>query len=89
MVTSPSYPAALESVKSHKNYMRCFGAMVKQRYVYWKDEDMWLGYLEEFPDYWTQAETEEELKENLIDVYKELTSGSIPNVRRVADLEIS
>ena len=48
-----------------------------------------LGYLEEFPDYWTQAETEEELKENLIDVYKELTSVSIPNVRRVADLEIS
>jgi predicted RNase H-like HicB family nuclease len=63
--------------------------MVKQKYVYWKDEDMWLGYLEEFPDYWTQAETEEELKENLIDVYKELTRGSILNVRRVADLEIS
>ena len=63
--------------------------MVKQKYVYWKDEDMWLGYLEDYPDYWTQAETEEELKENLIDVYKELTIGSIPNVRRVADLEIS
>ena len=63
--------------------------MVKQKYVYWKDEDMWLGYLEEFPDYWTQAETEEELKENLIDIYNELTSGTIPSVRRVADLEIS
>jgi predicted RNase H-like HicB family nuclease len=50
---------------------------------------MWLGYLEEFPDYWTQAETEEELKENLIDIYNELTSGTIPSVRRVADLEIS
>ena len=62
---------------------------MKQKYIYWKDEDMWLGYLEEFPDYWTQAETEEELKENLIDVCEELTSGSIPNVRRVADLEIS
>jgi predicted RNase H-like HicB family nuclease len=63
--------------------------MVKQKYVYWKDEDMWLGYLEGYPDYWTQAETEEELKENLIDVYKDLTSGLIPNVRRIADLEIS
>jgi predicted RNase H-like HicB family nuclease len=50
---------------------------------------MWLGYFEEFPDYWTQGETEEELKENLIDIYKELTSGSIPNVRRGAQLEIS
>lgn len=35
---------------------------------------MWLGYLEEYPDYWTQAETESELKENLADIYKELTS---------------
>ena len=63
--------------------------MVTKKYVYWKDDNMWLGYLEEFPDYWTQGETEEELKENLIDLYKELTSGSIPNVRRVAELEIS
>lgn len=57
--------------------------------MYWKDDDMWLGYLEEFPDYWTQGETEEELKGNLIDIYKELTSGNIPNVRKVAELEIS
>ena len=63
--------------------------MMKQKYIYWKDEDMWLGYLEEFPDYWTQGETEEELKENLIDIYKELTNDSIPNVRKVAVLEIS
>jgi hypothetical protein len=25
------------------------------KYVYWQDEDMWLGYLEEYPDYWTQG----------------------------------
>ena len=36
---------------------------------------MWLGYLEEYPDYWTQGETEEELRENLLDIYSELTSG--------------
>ncbi len=63
--------------------------MMKKKYFYWKDDDMWLGYLDEFPDYWTQGETEEELKENLIDIHKELTSGSIPSVRRVAELEIS
>jgi predicted RNase H-like HicB family nuclease len=63
--------------------------METKKYVYWKDEEMWLGYLEEFSDYWTQAETEEELKENLIDIYKELTSGEIPNVRRIAELEVS
>jgi predicted RNase H-like HicB family nuclease len=62
--------------------------MIKQKYVYWKDEDTWLGYLEEFPDYWTQGRTQDELKENLIDIYKELSSGTIPNVLRVAELEI-
>jgi len=31
------------------------------RYIYWQHDDMWLGYLEEFPDYWTQGETLEEL----------------------------
>lgn len=30
------------------------------KYVYWQDDDMWLGYLQEYPDYWTQGETEEE-----------------------------
>ncbi|MGA1195854.1 MAG: hypothetical protein ACO36I_05060 [Candidatus Latescibacterota bacterium] len=62
--------------------------MQKPKYKYWQDEDMWLGYLEEFPDYWTQGETELELKENLIDLYKDLTSGEIPHVRRIAELEV-
>ena len=47
---------------------------IKKKYVYWQDDDIWLGYLEEYPDYWTQGETEEELKENLLDIYQELTS---------------
>ncbi len=38
------------------------------RYVYWQDGEMWLGYLEEYPDYMTQAQTEEELQENLKDL---------------------
>ncbi len=59
------------------------------RYVYWKDGDMWLGYLEEFPDYMTQGESLGELQLNLKDIYQELTSGNIPGVRRVADLQIA
>lgn len=63
--------------------------MKTKKYVYWEDEGMWLGYLVEYPDYMTQGETLEELKENLKDIYNELTSGSIPCVRRVAELEVS
>jgi predicted RNase H-like HicB family nuclease len=41
----------------------------KRKYVYWQAEDMWIGYMEEFPDYMMQGETVEELKENLADIY--------------------
>ncbi len=63
--------------------------MTVEKYVYWKEDDMWVGYLEEFPDYWTQGQTEEELKENLVDIYRDLMSGNIPSVRRVGELEIA
>jgi predicted RNase H-like HicB family nuclease len=61
----------------------------KKRFTYWQDGDMWLGYLEDYPDYWTQGESETELRENLLDLYKDLNGGMIPNVRKVAELEIS
>lgn len=63
--------------------------MQLKRYNYWQDEEMWIGYLEEYPDYWTQAETENELRINLLDIYQDLTSGEIPCVRKVAELEVS
>ncbi len=63
--------------------------MIIKKFVYWQDQNLWLGYLEEFPDYLSQGITIEELKENLTDIYQELTSGNIPNVRRVDELEIA
>ena len=59
------------------------------KFVYWQDGDMWLGYLDEYPDYMTQAESLGELKENLKDIYNDLASGSIPCVRKVAELEVA
>ncbi|MCD6117775.1 type II toxin-antitoxin system HicB family antitoxin [bacterium] len=61
----------------------------KKKYVYWEDGEMWLGYLEEYPDYLTLGETLEELKENLKDIYYDLESGKIPYVRRVDELEVA
>ena len=63
--------------------------MDRKKYVYWQEEDMWLGYLEEYPDYKTQGESLEELKENLKDIYQELSSGNIPCVRKVAELDVA
>jgi len=63
--------------------------MEKRKYVYCQDAGMWVGYWEEFPDYMTQGETLEELQRNLKEIYKDLTSGAIPCVHHVGELEIA
>ena len=45
---------------------------------------MWLGHLEQCPDYLTQGETLSDLEENLRDLYRDLTSGEIPGIRSIA-----
>ena len=62
--------------------------MDTKKYTYWEDEGMYIGYLIEYPDYMTQGENIEELQDNLKDIYKELTSGTIPCVRKVSELEV-
>ena len=56
--------------------------MERQKYIYWQDDDIWLGYLGECPDYMTQGKTLEELEQNLRDTFKELSSGNMPCVRK-------
>jgi len=41
--------------------------------VRWQDGEMWIGHLEQFPEYWTRGESLEELEENRHDLYVELT----------------
>ena len=62
--------------------------MSAARYIRWQDGDMWLGYFEEFPDYMTQGESLAELEENLRDIYRDLKSGEIPGIRKVAERSI-
>ena len=63
---------------------------MKVQYTYWKESDgMFLGYLNEFPDHWTQGTDLENLKENLVDLHKTFTSEEIPGIRRVAELEVA
>ena len=63
--------------------------MMTVRFIYWQDGEWWLGYLEEFPDYMTQGESFEDLKIHLLDLYRDLTSGEIPSVRRVGELVVA
>jgi predicted RNase H-like HicB family nuclease len=62
--------------------------MGSTKYIYWQDHNQWLGYLQDYPDYWTQGDSIEELQSNLRDLYKDLTSGEIPGVRKLAELTL-
>jgi hypothetical protein len=59
------------------------------KYVSWEEDGVWLGYLQDYPDYQTQGETVEDLKAHLRDLYADLTSGQIPGIRKVDDLVVS
>jgi len=63
--------------------------METKRFVYYQEDEMWIGWLEEYPDYRTQGETLEELKENLKDIYRDVTSGRIPCVRKVGEIVVA
>ncbi len=51
---------------------------MKISFIYWKEGDYWLGFLENYPDYQSQGKTLEELQNNLKDIYSDLNSGEIP-----------
>lgn len=56
------------------------------KFVYWQDGDAFLGYLVEFPDSWTQGDSFDDLKSHLMELYRDLTSGEILEVRRLGEL---
>jgi hypothetical protein len=63
--------------------------MQTAKYVYWEEDGAWLGYLQDFPDYWTQGETLDDLKEHLRDLYTDLNGAQLPGIRKVDDLVVS
>jgi predicted RNase H-like HicB family nuclease len=63
--------------------------METKRFVYYQEGELFVGWLEEYPDYRTQGESMDELKRNLQEVYKELTSGEIPRVHKVGELIVA
>jgi hypothetical protein len=63
--------------------------MQSVKYIYWQEDDAWLGYLEDYPDYWTQGETLDDLIEYLKDLYIDLSSGQLSGIRKVGKLIVS
>ena len=59
------------------------------KFVYWEDDGAWLGYLQDYPDYWTQGDTFEDLKGHLESLSADLTSGEVSGIRKVGELIVS
>jgi predicted RNase H-like HicB family nuclease len=47
--------------------------------VIWEEDGGWLDYLQDDPDYWTQVETLEDLREHLRDLHADMTNANQPS----------
>jgi hypothetical protein len=56
------------------------------KFTFWRDDEFYIGFLNEYPDYQTQAYSREELSENLKDLLTDLESGQVPYIRKVDEL---
>jgi len=59
------------------------------KYVFWEQEGDWLGYLADYPDYWTQGKTLDDLKDHLKDLFADISSGELKGIRKVDELVVS
>ena len=62
---------------------------MKQKITYWQESDgKYLGYLNDYPEHWTQGENLEDLKEHLLDLYREFNMADLPGIKRVEEIEV-
>ena len=63
--------------------------MKKLEFTFWKEPDgKFLGFLNDFPDHWTQGEDLSDLKEHLRDLYALFSSDDIPGIKQVQELDV-
>ena len=58
-------------------------------YTYWEDDDGYVGYLDDYPDYITQGETLDDLKDMLRVQYKDMQTFEISFAHRHGKLKIA
>ncbi|HNQ90763.1 MAG TPA: type II toxin-antitoxin system HicB family antitoxin [Verrucomicrobiota bacterium] len=63
---------------------------MKVRITYWREPDgRYLGYLNDYPDHWTQGNDLADLQEHLRDLYQTFSAEEIPGIRKEAELEVA
>jgi len=63
---------------------------VTTKFTFWQEADgKLLGYLNDYPDHWTQGETLQDLKEHLRDLHDTFSTGALPGIKKVEELELA
>jgi predicted RNase H-like HicB family nuclease len=62
---------------------------MKLNIVYKKEKDWFIGHIQEYPDYESQGKTLDELKENLIEIYRDIIQGLVPDAEPFHLLEVA
>jgi predicted RNase H-like HicB family nuclease len=63
---------------------------MKTKFTYWQEENgKFLGYLNDYPDHWTQGDSLQDLKNHLRDLYETFSTGTIPGIRKEEELELA
>ncbi|NKB23562.1 MAG: type II toxin-antitoxin system HicB family antitoxin [Kiritimatiellae bacterium] len=63
---------------------------MKIRFTYWKEVDgHYLGYLNDYPDHWTQGDSLDDLKEQIKDLHETFSVEQIPGIRKIEELEVA
>jgi len=59
------------------------------QYTFWQDDEFFIGYLNDYPDYETQGYSKDELMQNLKGLLKDIESEEIPFIRKVEELALA
>ena len=63
---------------------------VVESFTYWREsEGQFLGYLNAYPDHWTQGEDLEDLKAQLLDLYHDFSKQDLPGIRKVGEILVA
>lgn len=63
---------------------------VGETFTYWREPDgCFLGYLNTYPDHWTQGDDFEDLKAQLLDLYREFSKDDLPGIRKIGMLVVA
>lgn len=58
--------------------------------IFYKEKkDLFIGHIQEYPDYESQGRTLDELRKNLIEIYNDINEGLVPDAEPFHLMEVA